>query len=342
MSVHPTTKENQIRKERRRAYTASLETSQRNSVIQNMFEEIDLGSSFEIPAALPRLNSVELPRVAIFQNSDILDPVVSWQHTLAQGIAPLADTTGTGRTSRICLINAASGGSPGSGWMDSKKFQEDAICRRSTLYDALMNPCEGETRSSFYPLENGGIYSPNIIIHRGGPANNYTMYETRAECTVISVVSVSRQENPRLRPDGSYCFPEERAAQREKMVTALRIAAKNGHRNIVIGSFGSVNREVPEYSSRREKRGGGIGGEGPVSDERLDVNPIKEVSELWASLLDRDEEFLGYFDKVVFIVGVGVKCTEEYDALQTAFNLSAVPRCLKSWFPGECDFAYRN
>jgi hypothetical protein len=34
------------------------------------------------------------------------------------------------------------------------------------------------------------------------------------------------------------------------------------------------------------------------------VNPIREVSELWASLLDQDKEFMGYFDNAVCIVGV--------------------------------------
>lgn len=333
MSVEPTTNENQIRKDRHRAYAASHETNQRNAVILRTFSDIELGSYFlETPAPLTQLYSVERPKVAIFQHSDILDPVVSWQHSLA--------LAGTG--SRICLINAASERDPGSGWMDSQKFQEDAICRRTTLFHALTNPGEREARRSFYPLEDGGIHSPNVVIHRDGPANGYTTYETREQCTVISVVSVSRQHNPRLKHDGSYSFLEERLAQKDKMVTALRIAARNGYRNLVIGSFGSVNREVPEYSSRKDKRGGGIGGRGPLNDERLDVNPIKEVSELWGILLDQEKEFMGYFDKVVFIVGVGVRCTEEYDELQKVFNLRGVPSCLKAWYPGECDFAYRD
>ncbi|KAF8449630.1 hypothetical protein BGX38DRAFT_1067712, partial [Terfezia claveryi] len=187
-------------------------------------------------------------------------------------------------TQRICLINAAYDERAGGDWMSAMSCQEDAICRRSTLYHSLITPGEGETRHNFYPIENGGIYSPNVIVHRDGPTKNYEMYRTPEDCTVISVVSVSPERTPMLSGDGSYTFDLEKDLQKRKMITALRIVAKHGHRNIVIGSFGSVNREVPER----------------------DINPIREVAKLWTELLDvSDSEFMGYFDSVVFIVGVG-------------------------------------
>ncbi|KAF8424171.1 hypothetical protein EV426DRAFT_533559 [Tirmania nivea] len=286
-----------------------------------MFPGLGLGSYFENPAAeLPRLQPANHPKVAVFQHPDILDPVISWQRELVQGIAPLAHETGT-NTQRICLINAAYDERAGGDWMYAMSCQEDAICRRSTLYHSLITPGEGETRHTFYPIENGGIYSPNVIVHRDGPAKSYEIYRTPEECTVISVASVPPERTPMLSGDGSYMFSLEKDLQKRNMITALRIIAKHGHRNIVIGSFGSVNREVLER----------------------DINPIREVAKLWTELLDApNSEFLGYFDSVVFIVGVGVRSTEEADAISTSFKLPAVPRLMREWFPGQYDFAYMN
>lgn len=344
MSVCPTIIESQIRAGRIRAQEASHQTLHRISEIQHMFPGFGLGSYFENPSELPRKQALYRPKVAVFQHSDILDPVVSWQRSLFdEGIAPLAHEAGPGTTQRICLINAAYDDRAGGDWMSAMTCQEDAICRRSTLYHALITPAAGEPRTSFYPLENGGVYSPNVVVHRDGPANSYELYRTPEECTVLSVVSVPPERTPMLSGDGSYMFALERDLQKTKMITALRIAAKHGHKNLVIGSFGSVNREVPEYSTRRHNRGGGLSGQGPLHDERRDINPIKEVTKLWAELLDDIEsEFSGYFDKVVFIVGVGVRSTDEASFLSKSFKLPIVSRLMREWFPGQYDFAYRE
>jgi len=345
MSVcsNPNSLESQIRQSRIRAQEASHQTLHRVSEIQRMFPGFSFGSYFENPDPLPHLQSADRPKVAVFQHNDILDPVVSWQRELVHGIAPLAYETGTDNTQRICLINAAYDERAGGDWMYAMSCQEDAICRRSTLYHSLITPGEGETRHSFYPIENGGIYSPNVIVHRDGPAKSYEMYHTPEDCTIISVVSVPPQRTPMLSGDGSYTFDMERGLQKGKMATALRIVAKHGHRNIVIGSFGSVNREVPEYSTRKSNRGGGHSGQGPLHDERRDINPIREVAKLWTELLEApDSEFTGYFDSVVFIVGVGIRSTEEAEVVSRFFKLPAVPRLVREWFPGQYDFAYRD
>jgi len=334
--------ESQIRASRIRAQEASHQTLHRVPEIQGMFPGFSFGSYFENPAELPHLQTADCPKIAVFQHSDILDPVVSWQRELVHGIAPLAPKTGTGNTLRICLLNTAYDERAGGDWMSAMSCQEDAICRRSTLYHSLVTPGEGENRHTFYPIESGGIYSPNVVIHRGGSAKSYEMYRTPEECTVISVASVPPERTPMLSGDGSYRFALERDLQKHKMIIALRIMAKHGHRNIVIGSFGSVNREVPEYSTRKSNRGGGHSGQGPLHDERRDINPIHEVAKLWAELLDTPgSEFMGYFDNVVFIVGVGIKSTEEAEALSRSFKLPAVPRLMREWFPGQYDFAYR-
>lgn len=336
--------ESQIKAARIRAQDAALSTLRRIGTVQKMFPAINLGSYFEVPGELPWINGEHRPNVAVFQNADILDPVTSWQHHLLRGgnIAPLAHETGTGRTMRVCLINAAHNERAGGDWQSAIGYQEDTICRRSTLYHALTTPGPDEPRSNFFPIEGaGGIYSPSVIIHRDGPDNAYETYETPDECTVISVASVPPERTPMLSADGAYRFELERELQQNKMKTALRIAANHGHRNIVIGSFGSVNREIPEYSARRHVRGGGAAALGPSVDERRDINPVKEVARMWCELLDdTNGEFAAHFDNVVFIVGVGQRSTEEAHTLSRAFKLPDVPALLKEWFPGEYDFAY--
>ncbi|KAF8461005.1 hypothetical protein BDZ91DRAFT_383976 [Kalaharituber pfeilii] len=342
MSVCPTVIESQIRAGRIRAQEASHQTLHRVPEIQAMFPRIPLGSYFECPAELPRIETA-LPKIAIFQNSDILDLVIAWQRRLFPGVAPLANEMPNGTTDRVCVVNAAYDERAGGDWMSANICQEDAICRRSTLYHALITPAEGEEKQSFYPIENGGIYSPNVIIHRDGPANFYELYTTAEKCTIISVVSVPPERTPMLDEGGSYRFELERELQKTKMITALRIAARHGHKHVVIGSFGSVNREVPEYSTRRHNRGGGLGGQGPLNDERRDINPIREVAEMWAELIDGpDSEFSGYFENIVFIVGVGQKATDEAYALSKAFKLPNVARVMKEWWPGQYNFAYRD
>ena len=340
MSVRPIVIESQIRADRIRAQEASHQTLHRITTIQAMFPDLPLGSYFDDPSELPRIGG-RCPQVAVFQCSDILEPVVAWQNKLWRGgIAPLAYGPGSS-TLRVCLINACHEEKAGGDWISSVNCQEDSICRRSTLYHALCTPAHGERKRSFFPLEHGGVYSPNVVVHRDGPSNFYEMYPTPERCTVVSVVSVPPERTPMLGVDGSYSFELERDLQLSKMKCALRMAAKHRHRNIVVGSFGSVNREVPEYSTRRSNRGGGLGGQGPLHDERRDINPIREVSKMWAELLDyRGSEFAGCFDNVVFVVGVGQRATDESHALNRAFRLPDTPRLMKEWFPGQYDFAY--
>ncbi|KAI5793717.1 hypothetical protein DFH27DRAFT_485283 [Peziza echinospora] len=270
----------------------------------------------------------------------MLDPILSWQHSLYNGgIAPLANLNDPNSTSkRICLINAAHDERAGGDWVSSATCQEDSICRRSTLYHALTHPAPGEIKRDFYPLETGGIYSPNVVVHKDGPSGLFRNYENPGDCTIISVVSVPPERAPMLGGDGCYLFDMERDLQRSKMATALRIAAVHKHRNVAIGMFGSVNREVPEYSTRKANRGGGVHGQGPLHDERRDINPIREVAALWSGLLENDRgEFAGLFDNVVFVVGTGIRAADDAHCLSKAFRLPAVSKLVKSWYPDQYD-----
>jgi uncharacterized protein (TIGR02452 family) len=191
-----------------------------------------------------------------------------------------------GVTNRILVLNTANEKKPGGEWEGGILSQEEGFARRSNLAQALAatDPRSGNT--TYYPLETtSGIYSPSVVVFREGFDKDYRVWRDE-EWTTLAVVSVPAVRRPKVDESGMhYSFAEERQLQREKMKSVLRIAAMNGHVNLVLGGFGSCG---PEGS------GGG-----------LYKNPVRDVCLLWRDLLFEDEEFDGWFSNVVFAFGKG-------------------------------------
>ena len=90
------------------------------------------------------------------------------------------------------------------------------------------------------------------------------------------MISVAPGRRPKLTTNGEdYTFAQERELMRDKIRTALRLAAAWGHRDIVVGPFGF----------------------GPGFR-----NPARQVSAMWKDVLYEEDEFQDAFENVVFAI----------------------------------------
>ena len=210
-------------------------------------------------------------------------------HALAGCRAPPVYRTSIvngGITNRVLMLNTANHRIPGGEWEQGVLAQEENTARRSNLVQVLVSLDPASGRQTYYPLAgSSGVYSPNVVIFREGSEGNYIAWPPE-EWTVVSVVSVSSVCRPKLDESGAhYSFQAERDLQHEKMRTILRIAALNGHVNLVLGGFGSAD---PRQNSTGLHR-----------------NPVGEVAAMWKDLLFEDWEFKGWFRNVVFAFNSG-------------------------------------
>ena len=172
-----------------------------------------------------------------------------------------------------CVLNMANARSAGGGWKHGALAQEEALCYRTSLSRTL--------KKHYYPLpDKGGIYSPSVLVIRENMKSGHDLLDLTnpAQLPVISAVSVAAVCIPQVTTDASgaqkYALGQDRRLMEEKIRIILRIAAKNGNRQVVLGAFGC----------------GAF------------ANPRQEVAKMWASVL-REPEFVGgWWSDVVFAV----------------------------------------
>lgn len=188
-------------------------------------------------------------------------------------------------TNRILVLNTAHEKVPGGDWDRGCLTQEEGFSRRSNLSQVLVTTDPRvPSRTTYYPLpQTAAIYSPEVVVFREGFAKDYTIWDDE-HWTAISVVSAPAVRRPKM--DGTctyYAFDEERGLQKDKMKSVLRVAALNGHINLILSGFGSCGQE-----------GSGTG---------VHKNPIKDVCRIWEELLLHEAEFKGWFANIVFALG---------------------------------------
>ncbi|KAI5776873.1 hypothetical protein EDC01DRAFT_624735 [Geopyxis carbonaria] len=231
---------------------------------------------------------------------------IYWQNTIwppvyygSRSSGPAPPLSGRASpTERVLVLNTANEKKPGGDWDGGVLGlgAEESLARRSNLVQTLttMDRRSSKYSSTYYPLnQTGGIYSPNTVVFRSGPERDYRIWP-ETEWTTISVVSVPAVRRPKV--DGiHYAFDEEKDLQREKMKSVLRIAADNGHVNLVLTGFGSCGPGI----------GAGPGDFTSASPPTHSTyrNPVADVAELWDELIHKTPEFKGYFKKVVFAIG---------------------------------------
>ncbi|SPO05599.1 uncharacterized protein DNG_08286 [Cephalotrichum gorgonifer] len=177
---------------------------------------------------------------------------------------------------RPAVVNFANSRSPGGGWLNGAMAQEEAICYRSSLAMSLSN-------NHHYPLaKDEGLYSPYVLVIRDDLASGHRLYSGHpAGFPVVSALTIAALNKPQIRifrrhsaDKLVFAQDRDRDATKGKMRLALRMAARHGHANLVLGALGCG-----------------------VFD-----NPPEDVAHCWLEVM-REDEFSGnWWRKVWFAV----------------------------------------
>ena len=169
----------------------------------------------------------------------------------------------------ISVLNMASHTTPGGGYLSGSSAQEEALCRRSTLYLTIRR------QRNFHPIPpHGAIFSPDVLILRTSDDTSCTLLNPSARwwTSVISLAAIAR---PRLKSQGEeFARPEDVESTKERIRTVLRVASLEGKRNLVLAAMGCGAFK----------------------------NPPRQVAGLFRGVFGGEEEFRGRFDGIWFAV----------------------------------------
>jgi uncharacterized protein (TIGR02452 family) len=213
----------------------------------------------------PRRNPAKIKILVI--NEDTLNAAVS------MGAYAAADG------GRVAVLNMASHANPGGGWLKGALAQEEALCYRSSLSLAL--------HRRFYPWKQQmGLYSPDVVIIRSDMASGHKLYDQDPKnYSYVSVLSIAALRCPDLTtiqentPGGVktrkvFAKGADRTMTKDKMRLCLRMAARKGHRSLVLGALGCGAFR----------------------------NPPEEVANCWLEVLREDEFGGGWWDGIWFAI----------------------------------------
>lgn len=150
------------------------------------------------------------------------------------------------------VMNFANAHTPGGGFLLGANAQEEALCRCSTLYESISS----KKASEMYHYNNTHLsnvesdymlLSPAVCVFRN---EKFELLKEPVEMAVVTIPAPNRF--------GAAMFAsgktiEETMLRRIRIM--LRIAAKKGYRNLVLGAwgcgaFGNKPKEVSEYFKR--------------------------------------------------------------------------------------------
>jgi uncharacterized protein (TIGR02452 family) len=187
----------------------------------------------------------------------------------------------------IAVLNMANPDTPGGSYLSGAGAQEEALCRRSSLYLSL-TAC---ATKGWYPLPpHGAIYTPRVLVMRKSDNEECALLpkEQRWWTSVISVAGLFR---PPQTEDGSdFLNGEDRVETREKIKSLLRVAAAEGKKNLVLSALGCGAFR----------------------------NPPQAVAQLFKEVL-QDREFRGRFQGVWFSV-LDRRGSRNYDIFSEVLN----------------------
>ncbi|KAH8930039.1 hypothetical protein BT69DRAFT_1275800 [Atractiella rhizophila] len=187
----------------------------------------------------------------------------------------------------VAVLNMANANHPGGGYLTGAMAQEEALCRRSTLYSHLTHresfvsppPSQNSDRSinhqlPWYPFEeSGGLWTPRVLVFRKGDDDDCRMLEPEQRFK-IGVVSVAALNRPELTEDGEgYMWPEDERLTKRKIETILGIAQRHNQKVVILGAFGCGAFK----------------------------NPPRRMADLFREILSSDR-FRGAFERVVLAI----------------------------------------
>jgi uncharacterized protein (TIGR02452 family) len=142
----------------------------------------------------------------------------------------------------IAVLNMANSTSPGGSYLSGAGAQEEALCRRSTLY-LTIGP-----EHNFHPIpEQGAIYSPDVLVVRRSDQEECRLLppESRWWTNIISVAAICR---PPLNAAGTdFAITKDREDMKARIRTLFRVAVIERKVNLVLSALGcGAFRNPPE------------------------------------------------------------------------------------------------
>ncbi|KAH8177782.1 mitochondrial chaperone BCS1 [Sarocladium implicatum] len=240
----------------------------------------DLPSTFQPELAermflssLPPLTPNECPRRSPAKTNIHVVNGDTFNVAIRVGVTSAADG------GRVAVLNMASHSNPGGGWLKGSLAQEEALCYRSSLSLSL--------NKRFYPWKQlMGLYTRDVVIIRDDMASGHKLYDPQTQdYKFVSVLSIAALNRPPLRkiqentPGGVkerevYAKESDRTMTKDKMRLCLRMAARRGHRSLVLGALGCGAFH----------------------------NPPEEVANCWLEVLRENEFKGGWWDGIWFAI----------------------------------------
>jgi uncharacterized protein (TIGR02452 family) len=140
-----------------------------------------------------------------------------------------------GDTERVAALNFASAKRPGGGWLGGAKAQEEDLARCSALYPCLLAQPRYYQANRAHPsplYTDHVIYSPDVPFFRD---DDHVLLEEPFAVSIITAPAPNAGEVLRRDPRAE---PHIRAALRSRAGTVLAVAARHGHRTLVLGAWG--------------------------------------------------------------------------------------------------------
>lgn len=134
---------------------------------------------------------------------------------------------------RVAILNMASPLSPGGGFFNGAKSQEESLCMRTTLLPSL--------KDEYYRLpEVGAIYTPDVLVFRNEAADEVLSKSGRwfVDCISAAMLRQPDTERDAVTGRGSYVHQKDRDMAMRKMRMVMRICQAKGTRKVVLGAWG--------------------------------------------------------------------------------------------------------
>lgn len=132
---------------------------------------------------------------------------------------------------RSVALNFASATSPGGGFLDGARAQEEYLARSSCLYQCLRdNPMYGFHRSNYDPIYTDyAIYSPDVPVIRDDAG---TLLEAPYAVSILTCAAPNAKRAPAARQGAIL------PAMWTRILKVLAIGLQHGHDAIVLGAWG--------------------------------------------------------------------------------------------------------
>ncbi|EIN09773.1 hypothetical protein PUNSTDRAFT_86234 [Punctularia strigosozonata HHB-11173 SS5] len=127
---------------------------------------------------------------------------------------------------------------PGGGFLTGAGAQEEAMCRRSTLFLHLTQTQGTLGKMYPFPKHVSAIWTPGVRVFRDEGAAHYNVWPDHQRFDVAVITAAAVQNPPLDRTGQEFKYVADVQRTRVKMAQILRIAKAQGITHLVLGAFG--------------------------------------------------------------------------------------------------------